>query len=172
MSIAQEPDYDSMVVRVQNTNAYFRFDHIPIALCPIEGYTAAWQEATEAAVRDIGAAVPMVIQQNPCDISLSFVARIPRQCGGAHVWGCTQIDYEADGDYLRMISTVYILRHRPGKQWLVSHELLHALGITGHSRNKRDITYTYVTDSVSALSDYDIDVLTYLYSQPAFTGHD
>lgn len=169
-SVAQQPDDASMIVRVQGTDTYFRFDHTPVVVCPGEGYTEAWAEAAALAIAEINQVVGMVIGQETCDVFLSFPRRLPSlECGQrSDTWGCTWIDFVQEGDHLRMQSYVYILQNRSEKQWLVLHELLHALGIAGHSRNSADATYAYVQTRSAGLSDNDVAVLSYLYQQPAF----
>lgn len=163
-SAAQE-DYSDMVGRVEGTDTYFRFADLPVVVCPVEGYTDTWQAALEQAVNEISTVVEMTIAAENCDVLLYLVARLPEHCTIGTI-GCTWLDYVPEGDHHRMVSTVHILSHQRGKVPLLLHELMHALGVIGHSRNPADAIYASVR--VNRLSEYDVEILEFLYRQKAY----
>ncbi len=164
---AQSQDYDNMIVRVEGTNLYFRFDPLPISLCTY-GELEEWNESIDSAVAEINQYVPIQRAADNCDIEMNIVSRLPSHCNYGDTWGCTNIDYRQDGDSLQMISTVYILEDRPGRLFLLLHEMLHAMGIVGHSQNRNDIMFPVVQQETASLSSSDVAILQYLYKQQAF----
>lgn len=158
-------DYSNMIVRVEGTNTYFRFDHEPVVLCVTSTISEEWNTALQDAISQISRFVELSFGNENCDIALAIVASLPTHC--SHAWGCTDITYRQSGDHLAMFSTVHILSSRPERMFLLLHELLHALGIAGHSRDRNNIMYPIV-NSVQTISDDDGAMLEYLYNQEAF----
>lgn len=158
-------DYSNMLVRVEGTNTYFRFDHEPVILCVTNAISEEWNTALQDAIYQISQFVEMSLSADNCDIELAIVASLPSHC--SHAWGCTDIAYKQSGDHLAMLSTVHILSSRPERIFLLLHELLHALGIAGHSRDRNNIMYP-VVNAVQEISASDGAMLEYLYNQEAF----
>lgn len=162
----QSQDYDSMLGHVENSEMYFRFDHEPVTLCQLTTVSDEWSLAIGNAIQQINQFIGMVMGTENCDILLSITATLPIHC--KHTWGCTDIGYRQSGDHLIMISQVSILSSRSERMFLLLHELLHALGIIGHSDDRNDIMYPVVNSSIKILSASNGALLEYLYSRLAF----
>lgn len=160
-------DYSNMIVRVEATNTYVRFDHEPVILCVTDTISEEWNTALQDAISQISQFVTLSLGSENCDITLAVVTSLVGLCQH-NAWGCTDITYRQSGDHLAMISEVRILSSRPERVFLLLHEILHALGIVGHSSDRNNIMYPIANPNIKELSAEDGAMLEYLYTQPAF----
>lgn len=170
------PDYDRYLrYTVRNGElAYFRVEDLPVRVCQMDDYGVSWNRSILSAIRQMNVAVPSVFSDpDHCDVFIHVVKTIPQgKCireNGNLAPACAgprgSLSYPVD-IYIR--SNFYQLA-------ALLHELMHAYGVWVHPERWDSTVSKYRGANWrfnSRLTKFDIEILTYLYSLPAYTLKD
>lgn len=154
---------------------YYRVESLPVRVCQDDDYGAEWNTTIQAVIIEMASVVPSVYATTAnCDIHIIIVETMPAdvcwRANGTQASGCTvSVDR-----YLYPVN-IYIERytyHLP----ILLHELMHAYGVWVHPERtdsvvsaNPDANWFLVNTS---LTEFDRDLLGYLYDQPSFAYED
>lgn len=135
--------------RVDSANPDVCFDDMPY-----------WDYILEQSVIELNRAISVTANQGECHIQVFIIDNLNDK------YPTLPKEYTGYApDFFFDPRLVYIERNTPMGLGIALHELMHALGVYKHSEGYYDVSHSPV--NVNALSDFDIALLQYLYSQEA-----
>lgn len=176
--LERNPEYDQYLIWTVDstyTERVFYRAESPVQVCQDDDYGAEWNDSIQTAITEMASVVPSVYATTAnCDIRIVILDDMPPdlcwRANGTQASGCT---VSADR-YLYPVN-IYIERYTYHLPMLL-HELMHAYGVWTHP----DRSDSVVSANPDAnwflanmhLTEFDKDLLAYLYDQPAFAYED
>lgn len=133
-----------------------------------------WQNAIAQSVKDWQPYLSIGFVNNISEADIQISAKSPYQKSGARVRSA-ETRYELYVGEQQTLSHRVTINIRPTQtpQYLTSaarHEIGHALGLWGHSRNPADVMYFAQVRKPPGISAQDINTLKRVYQQPTKLG--
>lgn len=182
--------YDRAMTQSQNNGRYYRFYEFPVSIWVGRPPNPNWNTYIDAAIAQVGEVVPMqrTSSEADADIILDFAPgeQVTAFCGGTSITpqpvvtiGCGGLTYDQDkymltGDVAYIGFAFIALEQQTDAQarLVILHELLHAVGISVHSQDPRDIMYfrygAFGEPQSQTMTERDYNTLRRLYNSPAF----